>query len=98
MRSVVRILKSEAHVHNNFRKHPRYCHLYMIGVVPEAQGKGLASSLMNPMIRRMKEKSIPLFLETANRRNVDIYKKKGFEIFESLIIGDHNLFLMSAES
>jgi ribosomal protein S18 acetylase RimI-like enzyme len=97
IRSVVRILKSEAHVHNNFRKYPRYCHLYMIGVVPEAQGKGLASSLMNPMIRRMKEKSIPLFLETANRRNVDIYKKKGFETFETLIIGDHNLFLMSAE-
>src|ERR1700747_1344886 len=79
IRSVLRILKSEAHVHNNFRKYTRYCHLYMIGVVPEAHGKGLERSLMNPMIRRMKEESIPLFLETANRRNVDIYKKKGFE-------------------
>ena len=98
IKSVVRIVKSEAHVHNTFRKYPRYCHLYMIGVVPEAQGKGLASSLMNPMIRRMKEESIPLFLETANRRNVDIYKKKGFETFETLVIGDHNLFLMSTES
>jgi ribosomal protein S18 acetylase RimI-like enzyme len=98
IRSVVRILKSEAHVHNNFRKYPRYCHLYMIGVLPEAQGKGLASALMNPMIQRMKEKSIPLFLETANPRNVDIYKKKGFKIFETLIIGDRNLVLMSTES
>jgi hypothetical protein len=53
---------------------------------------------MNPMIQRMKEKSIPLFLETANRRNVDIYKKKGFNIFETLTIGDHSLVLMSAES
>jgi hypothetical protein len=34
IRSVIRILKSEAHVHNNFRKYPRYCHLYMIGVLP----------------------------------------------------------------
>ncbi len=98
IRSIVRILKSEAHVHNNFRKYPRYCHLYMIGVLPEAQGKGLASALMNPVIQRMKEKSIPLFLETANRRNVDIYKKKGFKIFETLTIGDHSLFLMSTES
>jgi len=97
MRSVVRILKSEAHVNNNFRKYPRCCHLYMIGVLPAAQGKGLASALMNPMIRRMKEKSIPLFLETANRRNVDIYKKKGFKIFETLTIGAHSLILMSAE-
>ena len=97
-RSVARILKSEAHVHSNFRKYPHYCHLYMIGVLPEAQGKGLASALMNPMIQRMKEKSIPVFLETANPRNVDIYKKKGFKIFETLIIGDRNLVLMSTES
>jgi ribosomal protein S18 acetylase RimI-like enzyme len=98
IRSVVRIVKSEAHVHNNFRKYPRYCHLYMIGVLPEAQGKGLASALMNPMIQRMKEKSIPMFLETANPRNVDIYKKKGFKTFETLILGDRNLVLMSTES
>lgn len=97
-RCVARILKSEAHVHNNFRKYPRYCHLYMIGVLPEAQGKGLASALMNPMIQRMKEKSIPVFLETANLRNVDIYKNKGFKIFETLTIGDRKLFLMSTES
>ena len=98
IKSVVRIVKSEAHVHSNFRKYPRYCHLYMIGVLPEAQGKGLASALMDPMIQRMKEKSIPLFLETANPRNVDIYKRKGFKIFETLTIGDRNLFLMSTES
>jgi ribosomal protein S18 acetylase RimI-like enzyme len=97
-RSVIRIVKSEAHVHNNFRKYPRYCHLYLIGVLPEAQGRGLASALMNPMVQRMKEKLIPVFLETANLRNVDIYKKKGFKIFEALAIGDRNLFFMSTES
>ena len=98
IKSVVRILKSEAHVRTNFHKYPRYCHLYMIGVLPEAQGKGLASALMNPMIQRMKEVSIPVFLETANPRNVDIYKKKGFKTFETLAIGDHKLSLMSTES
>lgn len=98
IQSVIRIVKSEAHVHNNFRNYPRYCHLYMIGVLPEAQGRGLASALMNPMIRRMKEKSIPVFLETANLRNVIIYKKKGFKIFETITNGDKSLFLMSTES
>jgi ribosomal protein S18 acetylase RimI-like enzyme len=98
IRSVIRIVKSEAHVHNNFRKYLRYCHLYMIGVLPEAQGRGLASRLMNPMLQTMKEKSIPVFLETANLRNVGIYKKKGFKIFETLTVRDHDLFLMSTES
>ena len=58
----------------------------------------MASALMNPMIQKMKERSIPLFLETANPRNVEIYKKKGFKIFETLTMGDRNLFLMSTES
>ncbi len=98
IRSVIRIVKSEAHVHNNFRKYPRYCHLYRIGVLPEAQGRGLASRLMNPMLQTMKEKSIPVFLETANPRNVGIYKKKGFKIFETVTVRDHDLFLMSTES
>ena len=98
IRSVVRIVESEALVHNNFRKYPHYCHLYMIGVLPEAQGTGLASALMNPMIQRMKQESIPVFLETANLRNVDIYRKKGFKIFESVTIGDRNLVLMSTET
>jgi ribosomal protein S18 acetylase RimI-like enzyme len=98
IKSVIRIVKSEAHIHNNFRKYPRYCHLYMIGVLPEAQGKGLASTFMNPMLQTMKAKSIPVFLETANLRNVVIYKKKGFKIFETLTIGNHDIFLMSIES
>ena len=98
IKPVLRIVSSEARVHSNFRKYQRYCHLYMIGVLPEAQGKGLASALMNPMIQKMKERVIPLFLETANPRNVEIYKKKGFRIFETLRIGDRKLFLMSIES
>jgi ribosomal protein S18 acetylase RimI-like enzyme len=98
IKPVIRIVKSEAHVHKNFRKYPRYCHLYMIGVLPEAQGKGLASTLMNPMLQAMKAKSIPVFLETANLRNVGIYKRKGFKFFETLAVRDHKLFLMSIES
>jgi hypothetical protein len=30
IKPVIRIVKSEAYIHNNFRKYPRYCHLYMI--------------------------------------------------------------------
>jgi ribosomal protein S18 acetylase RimI-like enzyme len=70
----------------------------MIGVLSDAQGKGSASALMNPLLQRMKEKSAPVFLVTENLRNVDIYKKKGFKVFETLTIGDYNLFLMSIES
>ncbi len=32
IKSVMRIVISEAHVHSRFRNYPRYCYLYMIGV------------------------------------------------------------------
>ena len=64
IRSVIRIVKSEAQIHNNFRKCPRYCHLYMIGVLPEAQGKGLASTLMNPMLQRLVAHGTPAVQST----------------------------------
>jgi GNAT superfamily N-acetyltransferase len=95
IKPVMRILKSEGIVHKNFNRFPRFCHQYMIGVLPEAQGKGLASALMNPIIQRMKELSIPIFLETANLRNVEIYKKKGFSAFQTLTVREHSLYLMS---
>jgi ribosomal protein S18 acetylase RimI-like enzyme len=98
IKPVMRILKSEGIVHKNFNRFPRFCHLYMIGVLPEAQGKGLASALMNPMIQRMKELSIPIFLETANLRNVEIYKKKGFSAFQTLTVREHSLYLMSIKN
>jgi ribosomal protein S18 acetylase RimI-like enzyme len=95
--SVIRILRSENMIHNNFHKYKKYCHLYLIGVLPEAQGKGLASKLMNPVIDKMKHLSIPIFLETANPINVEIYKKKGFSIYKKLSEKNSELFLMSIE-
>ena len=66
----------------------------MIGVLPEAQGIGLASSLMNPMIERMEMENIPLYLETANARNVEIYKKKGFVIFNTMQFGSNTFYML----
>jgi len=62
--------------------------------LPEGQGKGLASALMNPMIENMQKKAIPVHLETANPKNVDIYKKKGFTIFNTTRLGNNTLFWM----
>ena len=62
--------------------------------MPEEQGKGLASALMNPMIENMMEKSIPLHLETANPKNVEICKKKGFNIFHEIKLGNNTFYWM----
>jgi len=83
IKCVIKNIKMGNVSHTHFPKNSRYFYLYMIGVLNEAQGKGLASKLMNPVLEECKLKNVPVFLETANPRNVEIYKKKGFEIIDT---------------
>lgn len=51
--STIRILKADKLIYS---KYPvKYCQLYLIGVVPEEHGKGLASALINPMVEKNDE-------------------------------------------
>jgi len=69
--------------HKHFPTNSKFYYLYMIGVLNEVQGNGLASKLMNPILKYCNSENIPVFLETANPRNVEIYKKKGFVIIDT---------------
>jgi ribosomal protein S18 acetylase RimI-like enzyme len=94
LKSTVRALKTNKLVYNWYPQHQPYCQLYLIGVLPEGQGRGLASSLMDPMIEYMKSKNIPMHLETANARNVEIYKKKGFAVYHTMTLGQNTFYLL----
>jgi ribosomal protein S18 acetylase RimI-like enzyme len=92
--SIYRILKNERFTYKQYPKQGRFCHLYLIGVLPACQGKGYASKLMNPILNAMHEQSIPVYLETANIRNVQIYRKKGFRTYNTWIKPGIELFYM----
>ncbi len=94
IRAVARILKMENRVNKIYPKDSPYSHLLMIAVSSEARGKGLASTMMNPFLTKMNEQNIPVYLETANKTNVEIYKHKGFEVETSVKDGLHELFVM----
>jgi ribosomal protein S18 acetylase RimI-like enzyme len=94
LKSTIRALKTDKIIYNFYPKKQPYCQLYLIGVLPDGQGKGLASSLMNPMIENMKTRAIPMHLETANPRNVEIYRKKGFSIINTMQFGKNTLYWM----
>jgi GNAT superfamily N-acetyltransferase len=91
---VVRNLKNKADIVRHFPRKEKYCYLYSIGVVPASQGNGLASMLMNPVIDFCKGLNVPLLLETANTRNVEIYKKKGFVITDASNHDSTTIFYM----
>jgi ribosomal protein S18 acetylase RimI-like enzyme len=72
--------------------HPRAAHYYLpyIGVAPEAQGRGLGTALMAPLIE-----GVPAYLEATCERNAGLYERLGFEHLRELrFAGSPPLLLM----
>lgn len=59
---------------------PPYMHLGPLGVNPQHQGKGHASRLIKPMLRRLDGEGVSCYLETQNKDNVSLYEHLGFEV------------------
>jgi ribosomal protein S18 acetylase RimI-like enzyme len=64
------------------RLHPREPHFYLssLGVVPEAQGRGLGSALMRPMLERCDREGVGAYLESSKESNVAFYGRHGFRV------------------
>lgn len=58
-------------------------HLFPMGVDPPNQGKGHASALLRPMLKRIDTEKIACYLETQNERNVSFYQHFGFKVIHS---------------
>ena len=83
------------------RKHPKTPHWYLasLGVEPPAQGRGLGSRLMHPILSRCDAERTPAYLEASSPRNRALYERHGFEVTEELTLpGDGpSLWLMWRE-
>jgi len=94
IKATVSVVEKDRFTHDQYPKTDAYCHLFMVGVLPEARGKGLASELIDPMMEKMNTNSIPTYLETANPVNVEIYRKKGFSVFKTVDKDDITIYFM----
>jgi ribosomal protein S18 acetylase RimI-like enzyme len=63
------------------RAHVSHPHLYLwvIGVDPAAQRRGVGGALIEDVIGRAEAQGVPTYLETATEENVSIYRRFGFE-------------------
>ena len=77
-------------IRNIYMKVP-YWYLDVIAVDPKFQGKGFASMLLKPMLRRIDKQNLPIWLETNLERNVQFYKHYDFTILEEIIIPNTNI-------
>ena len=61
-------------------------YLYNLSVRQSAQGKGIASKLMRPMLRFCDDEKMLVYLETNKESNVSMYDHYGFELKENIMI------------
>ena len=52
----------------------------MLGTEPSAQGRGIGSALMAPMIERCEAEGLPAYLESSKESNLAFYHRQGFEV------------------
>jgi ribosomal protein S18 acetylase RimI-like enzyme len=65
------------------RKHhyPKpHWYLAILGTVPEAQGRGLGSAMMQPVLERCDRDGLPAYLESSKESNIPFYNRHGFEL------------------
>jgi len=68
------------------RSHPPAPHYYLavLGTDPEAQGRGVGSALMRPVLDACDRDGIPAFLESSKERNIDFYARHGFRVTDEV--------------
>lgn len=69
--------------------HPEESHWYLplVGVEPNAQGRGLGSALMRHATDRADWEGALAYLESSNPRNIPLYERHGFEVMGRIQIG-----------
>jgi GNAT superfamily N-acetyltransferase len=68
------------------RRHPRQRHYYLpyIGVRPAAQGRGLGTALLQPVLERCDRERLPAYLEASSPDNARLYRRLGFTTLETI--------------
>ena len=66
-------------------------YLYNLSVSRKAQGKGIASKLMRPMLQFCDMENMVCYLETNKESNVSLYQHYGFQLAEQKLIPKSNV-------
>jgi GNAT superfamily N-acetyltransferase len=64
-------------------------HYYIpyVGVVPNAQGQGVGTTLLRSTLDRCDREGLPAYLEGTSNRNVSLYERLGFEHLGEFTLG-----------
>lgn len=72
--------------------HPKQPHYYLhaIGARQAHQGLGIGSALIKQLTPLCDEQQMPAYLESSSPKNVPLYERHGFEVFDQYQLGGAN--------
>ena len=70
--------------------HPEEPHWYLaiLGTEPDAQGRGIGSALLRPVLEDCDRNEVPAYLESSKEANLDFYGRHGFRVTGELTLPD----------
>lgn len=77
------VMKRVDALHGRTMKQPHW-YLWLLGVAPAHQGRGIGSSLLRPLLARADETGLPCYLETQTEGNVAFYRRRGFAVLREM--------------
>jgi len=75
------ILQQIDSLHKKYTDEPHY-YLDNIGIIPDAQGKGIASKLIRPILEMADSQNVISYTDTVTHTNVALYEHFGFQCVE----------------
>jgi ribosomal protein S18 acetylase RimI-like enzyme len=69
------------------RRHPReppHWYLAFLGTDPQAQGQGLGSAVIGPVLAQCDADGVAAYLESSKERNIAFYARHGFRVSAEL--------------
>ena len=78
--NLIKIPRFRVQLANEFFKRPDTVYLFIIGVRPDMQGKGIAAKLIAEKLAECEGRTI--YLETNTEHNCRYYQKLGFELIK----------------
>lgn len=80
---VLRMVGHMESLHRQLVPEPHF-YLFLLGVDPPAQGRGLGSLLMEPTLARCDREQRRAYLETSHADNLRFYERHGFQVVNEI--------------
>lgn len=87
---LARITQMEKEISKRYPKNCFYNYLWFIGTQPSEQGKGYGSALLRPELKKSLEEKRTVYLETTTESNLSYYMKKGFVLYDKIVVNNMN--------